>query len=191
MKLKQYFNLNFIGPGLFIVILLIFNVNCSNKHGISNFEDDATFKLYVRETPVATIVNSIDRQGNYHRKITIAMAGQQVEMTMDITPDQFGDWEKIKIINPMYGTMDVKHIGRLAKGFIKNKIEIIAKLPENYTFYDDYGKLFESVMLKKYDMNKKGKQVFQRFRIPENPSAAGFKTNFPIELQFLEQKKEP
>ena len=59
MKLKQYFNLNFIGPGLFIVILLIFNVNCSNtnRQGISNFEDDATFKFYVRETPVATIVN--------------------------------------------------------------------------------------------------------------------------------------
>jgi hypothetical protein len=71
MKLKQYFNLNFIGPGLFIVILLIFTVNCSNRQGISNIEDDATFKLYVRETPVATIVHSIDRQGNYHRNKTV------------------------------------------------------------------------------------------------------------------------
>ncbi|UCH94433.1 MAG: CocE/NonD family hydrolase, partial [Candidatus Aminicenantes bacterium] len=193
MKVKQHYNLSLIGPVLFVFILLIFNVNCLKRlsgHVLSNIEDDTTFKLYVRKTPIATIVNSIDKQGNYHRKINISMAGQQVEMTMDITPDQHGNWEKIKIINPGFGTIDVKRTRRLVEGFIKGKIEIIAKLPQDYTFYDDFGKLFESVMLKKYDMKKKGKQVFQRFRIPENPGVGGFATNLQVELEFLEQRKK-
>ncbi len=84
------------------------------------------------QTPVATIVNSIDRQGNYHRKITL---------TMDITPDHFSDWEKIVIINPMYGTIDVKHIGRLAgstvlKLRINDYIYVFGLKPTTLHFFD-------------------------------------------------------
>jgi putative CocE/NonD family hydrolase len=184
-----YLNLSVIG--LLLIIQVLLNVNCAEKpsgYVLSNIEDDTAFKLYVKETAIGTIVNSIDLQGNYHRKITIAMAGQQVDMTMDITPDKYGDWKTIEINNPIFGFIHAGRTGNKAKFFIKGK-KRNEELPEkDYTFYDDYGNLFESVMLKKYDMEKKGKQVFKRFRIPETPGLGG--TALEIELEFLEQRKK-
>ncbi|MGD2092018.1 MAG: CocE/NonD family hydrolase [Candidatus Aminicenantes bacterium] len=191
MKLRggDYLNLSVIG--LLIIIQALLNVNCSDKpsgHVLSNIEDDTTFKLYIRETAIGTIDNSIDLQGNYHRKITIAMAGQEVNMTMDIKPDQYGDWKTIEINNPIFGFIHARRTGDKAKFFIKGK-KRTAELPKkDYTFYDDYGNLFESVMLKKYDMEKKGKQVFKRFRIPETPALGG--SELEIELEFLEQRQK-
>lgn len=177
--------------GLLVIIQVLLNVNCAEKpsgHVLSNIEDDTVFKIYVKETVIGTIVNSIDLKGNYHRKITIAMAGQKVDMTMDIKPDQYGDWKTIEINNPIFGFIHAGRTGNKAKFFIKGK-KRTAKLPEKgYTFYDDYGNLFESVMLKKYDMEKKGKQVFKRFRIPESPTL--YDSVLEIELEFLEQRKK-
>lgn len=191
MKLKNggYINSRIIG--LLIIIQVLLNANCAEKpsgHVLSNIEDDTVFKLYVRETPIGTIVNSIDLQGNYHRKITIAMAGQQVDMTMDIKPDKFGDWKTIEITNPIFGFIHARRTGNKAKFFIKGK-KRTTELPEkDYTFYDDYGNLFESVMLKKYDMEKKGKQVFKRFRIPESPALG--ESVLEIELEFLKRRNK-
>jgi hypothetical protein len=191
MKFRDggYINLRVIG--LLIIIQVLLNGNCAEKpsgHVLSNIEDDAVFKIYVRETPIGTIVNSIDLQGNYHRKITIAMAGQQVDMTMNIKPDKYGDWKTIEITNPIFGFIHARRTGNKAKFFIKGK-KRMAELPEkDYTFYDDYGNLFESVMLKKYDMEKKGKQVFKRFRIPESPGLGG--SVLEIELEFLERRNK-
>jgi alpha/beta superfamily hydrolase len=191
MKLKGILNLNLSVIGLLIIIQVLLNVNCAEKpsgHVLSNIEDDTIFKIYVKETVIGTIVNSIDLQGNYHRKIIIALAGQQVDMTMDIKPDQYGDWKTIEINNTIFGFIHARRTGNRAKFYIKGK-KRTAELPEkDYTFYDDYGNLFESVMLKKYDMEKKGKQVFQRFRIPETPALGG--SVLEIELEFLEQRKK-
>ncbi len=191
MKLRDGGYLNSSVIGLLVIIQVLFNVNCTEKpsgHVLSNIEDDTVFNIYVKETEIGTIVNSIDLQGNYHRKITIAMAGQQVDMTMDIKPDQYGDWKTIEINNPIFGFIHAGRTGNKAKFFIKGK-KRTAELPEkDYTFYDDYGNLFESVMLKKYDMGKKGKQVFKRFRIPETPGLS--ETILEIELEFLEQRKK-
>jgi hypothetical protein len=190
MKLKPYFRFNLSLPGLFILFLL-FQVNCSEKssgHVLSNIDDHTTFKLYIKETHIGTIENSIDRQGNYHRKIHIALAGQQFSMTMDIIPDPFGDWKQIKINNPIFGRIDVERVGNRAEYSIKGQRRKV-KLPQgDYTFYDDYGDLFESVMLKKYDMAKKGKQAFQRFRIPESPELGG--NILEIELEFLGNRQK-
>jgi hypothetical protein len=106
MKLRVVGYIKFSAIGLLIFIQVLLHVNCAEKpsgHVLSNIEDDTAFKLYVKETAVGTIVNSIDLQGNYHRKITIAMAGQQVDMTMDIKPDKYGDWKTIEITNPIFG----------------------------------------------------------------------------------------
>lgn len=190
MKSKTYHYL--IGGFIVIVMLMTLNGNCSSQekpsgHVLSNIEDKTTFKIYVRETPLGTIVNSIDKKGNYHRTIHISMAGQKTKMTMDITPDKYGDWKRIKIVNPMFATIHVQREGnRVYYQMMGQKKSI--KIPEDYVFYDDFGNLFESVMLKKYDMVKKGKQTFQRFRIPEELSMPG--NLIRVELEFLTEKRK-
>ncbi|NIM11830.1 MAG: CocE/NonD family hydrolase [Candidatus Aminicenantes bacterium] len=190
MKSKTYHYL--IGGFIVIVMLLTLNGNCSNRekpsgHILSNLEDEAAFTLYVRETPIGTIVNSIDKKGNYHRKMRIAAAGQEVEMTMDITPDKYGDWKRINIVNPMFATIHVQREGNRACYRMMGQKKCV-KIPEDYVFYDDFGNLFESVMLKKYDMVKKGKQTFQRFRIPEEISMPG--SQIRVELEFMGEKRK-
>lgn len=169
-------------------ILAILSIGCPEKpsgNKLSNLDDSAIFKLYIRETLLGTFTNSIDIKGNYHRKAIISMAGQSTEYYMNITPDSYGDWEIIKIENPSLGTFYVRRSGNTAKSKIKGRY-FEAEIPRNYIFYDDYGILLESVMLKKYDMEKKGKQTFQRFRIPEMLQINEKKIS--IELEFLEER---
>ena len=132
-----------------------------------DFEDSANFKLYIKGTAIATASNSLDKEGNYQRKMVISMAGQTAEFRMTVVPDENGVWKSIAIENPAFGTIQGRHDGRRAVYTIKGE-EKSVDLPEDYVLYDDYGMIYESVMLRKYDMDKKGKQVFKRFRIPES-----------------------
>jgi hypothetical protein len=131
------------------------------------FEDSAHFKLYLKGTAIATASNSLDKEGNYKRKMIISMAGQTAEFQMTVVPDENGVWETITIENPAFGTIQGRHDGNRAVYTIKGE-EKCVDLPEDYVLYDDFGMHYESVMLRKYDMDKKGKQVFKRFRIPES-----------------------
>jgi len=60
-------------------------------------------------------------------------------------------------------------------------------LPADYILYDDFGMLFESAMLKQYDMEKGGMQTFTRFRIPE--SFPGFVIETEVEYARNETRK--
>jgi putative CocE/NonD family hydrolase len=115
--------------------------------------------------------------------MVMSMAGQTAEFQMTVVPDKNGVWESITIENPAFGTIEGRHDGNRAVYTIKGE-EKSVNLPENYVLYDDYGMHYESVMLRKYDMDKKGKQVFKRFRIPES---------FPgeiidIEVEYLDDE---
>ncbi len=132
-----------------------------------DFEDSGRFKLYMKGTVIAQVSTSLDRKGNYERKMDLSMAGQTAEFRMTVVPDETGIWECLTIENPAFGTIHGRHEGNRAVYAIKGKEKSI-ELPEDYVLYDDYGMIFESVMLRKYDMAKKGKQVFKRFRIPES-----------------------
>jgi predicted acyl esterase len=132
-----------------------------------DFEDSANFKLYMKGTAIATASNSLDKKGNYQRKMVMSLAGQTAEFRMTVVPDENGIWESIIIENPAFGTIQGRHEGNRAVYVIKGE-EKSVDLPEDYVLYDDYGMHYESLMLRKYDMSKKGKQVFKRFRIPES-----------------------
>jgi hypothetical protein len=132
-----------------------------------DFEDSAQFKLYMKGTIIATASNSLDKEGNYQRKMIMSMAGQTAEFRMKVVPDKNGVWETIVIENPAFGTIHGRRDGNQAVYTIKEE-EKRVDLPDDYVLYDDYGMHYESVMLRKYDMEKKGKQVFKRFRIPES-----------------------
>jgi len=177
----------------FLSVMVVFSLtlfSCAPKDGFgdsqaadSAFADSGSFKLYLKGTVVATAFNSLDRNGNYKRKMIMSMAGQTAEYQMSVVPDAQGSWEIMDIVNPALGTIHVKHVGDRAQYTMKGEAKDI-KLPEDYILFDDYGMIYESLMLRKYDMEKKGNQVFKRFRVPES---------FPgdvidVEVEYLEEE---
>lgn len=152
----------------------------------SIFIDSATYKLYQKGTLIGSAFNAMDKQGKYKRTFELSMAGQHLEYEMAITPDEKGIWKEISIINPSFGDFQVVRDGQKAK--ITNKGETKdVDLPKDYILYDDYGMLFESAMLKHYDMEKGGKQGFTRFRIPE--SFPGYVIETEVEYTGNETRK--
>ncbi|MBN1223580.1 MAG: CocE/NonD family hydrolase [Candidatus Aminicenantes bacterium] len=142
-------------------------VRTDRKFLPSIFIDSAVFKLYQKGTLVGSAFNSMDEKGNYKRKFELSLAGQRVAYEMSLTPDEQGVWKQIEIINPTFGDFHVTRDGKKAAVVHKGETEIV-ELPEQYIMYDDYGMIFESAMLRRYDMDKRGKQTFTRFRIPES-----------------------
>lgn len=130
------------------------------------FEDTGTFKMFIKEMPVGTITSSLDRDGRYKRTMKLAMAGQTVEYDMDITPDAERIWKSIDIQNPAFGKIRATRTDNKVSYTIKGETKSVS-LPPDYTLYDDFGLIFESLMLRKYDMQKGGPQTFKRFRVPE------------------------
>jgi hypothetical protein len=147
---------------------------------LSGFADSGEFILYAKGSPIGSIFTSLDGKGNYHRKMILSMAGQTIEMTMNIIPDEKGVWKTMDISNPAMGIIRVIHEDTLARYEEKGK-PVTVRLPDEYVLYDDYGVLCESFMISKYDMNAGGKQQFTRFRIPE----AFPGNNISVELEYV------
>lgn len=145
------------------------------------FEDSASFKIFLKEALLGTATTSLDKNGSYRRNFKISMAGQTVEYSMTVSTDENGIWKSMEIINPTFGTIHVKHEGNFAKYALRGEQKNI-RLPDDYVLYDDYGIIYESVMLKKYDMAKGGKQAFKRFRIPEAPVGSSI---LDVEIEYL------
>lgn len=155
---------------------------------LSNLEDKAVFHIYINKMKQATITSSIDKKGNYNRHfVALSASGKTLEFKMKITPNRNGDWQKVEIINPNFGNWEVTREGNKAKYKQDGEWKSF-DIPADYTFFDDNGNLFESVMLRKYDLEKKGKQVFKRFRVPEAPLPTG--NVFQVELEYLWQENK-
>lgn len=167
-----------------VVVLVLAALPTVTAHASSGqeFEDSSSFKLYVRETFLGNLVTSLDAGGNYARKLSISMAGQTIEYEMHVERDSGGGWENIRIVNPTIGDITGRIYGGEAEYRMNGKRKTV-KLPDGYILYDDYGILYESVMLKRYDMQKKGKQAFKRFRIPEIPSLTDELTEVEIDYR--------
>jgi putative CocE/NonD family hydrolase len=157
-------------------------------HVFSNIQDKATFTLYLKEIPSGEINSYIDLKGNYIRKIVIGKPGFQMESTMAVLPDRYGDWKTIRLYNPMYGYIEAKRTGNKVKYFLDGK-KIVEQLPEtDYTLYDDLGPVLSGVMIKKYDLVKKGKQSFDCFRI--KVKSEDNSSLIQLELNFLDRLKK-
>jgi putative CocE/NonD family hydrolase len=170
--------------GLIFLGWVFYSSASDNVQKKQAFEDSADFKLYMKGTVIASVSCSLDKKGHYQRKMVMSIAGQTAEFLMTVVPDKNGVWKTIAIENPAFGTIQGRHEGDRAVYTIKDQKKRV-DLPEDYVLYDDYGMPYESIMLSKYDMDKKGKQVFKRFRIPES---------FPgeiiaIEVEYLEDEE--
>jgi len=133
---------------------------------ISGFEDTGTFKLIVQDTEVGKIEYTLTPDGHYKRKFVISMAGQTAEYTMEVTSNATGEWESMEIIVPTEA-VTIKRLNDKAEYHLEKKDETYSvDLKDNHILYDNYGPVFEGLMLKAYDMEKKGVQTFSRYIIP-------------------------
>ncbi len=133
---------------------------------ISGFEESGTFKLIVQDTEIALIHYSLTLDGQYTRKFIISMAGQKAEYDIQISSDPSGEWESMKIIAPTE-TVTVKRLEDKAEYHLEKKGETYSiNLTDKHILYDNYGPVFESLMLKEYDMEKRGIQKFSRYIMP-------------------------
>ncbi len=145
------------------------------------FEDSVVFKMYIKGTPLGTLTSSLDAHGRYSRVMKLALGGQTAEYDMTVTPDENGTWKSIDINNAAFGKIHASRINAEASYTIKGQTKKLS-LPADYVLYDDFGLIFESLMLRKYDLQKKGKQTFKRFRIPETPIPGDL---IDIEVEYL------
>ncbi len=149
--------------GLFLI--LFFSIQCNLKaQSLTGIIDSTTFRLYKNETQIGTIQYSLDANGQYQRDFIISMAGQEVKYRLKLVPDKNGNWQKAQIITPT-DTVKVEKVDSAAVFTVKGK-QYKVTLPSRYILYDNYGPVFESFVLKDYDMMKKGIQKFQRFLFP-------------------------
>jgi putative CocE/NonD family hydrolase len=150
MNLKKLLTLMFF---LFTCLLCFSSQDAVEPLPISGFEDSGTFALIVRDTKVGEIQFNLTADGQYNRKFVLSMGGQQTEYTLKVRSNSKGEWESMEIVTPEY--------------HLEKKDETYSvKLSDKHILYDNYGPVFEGLMLREYDMEKKGIQKFSRFIIP-------------------------
>jgi putative CocE/NonD family hydrolase len=180
-----------LGMGLLLTAGVFFFVACVQRGGSAEdpaflpdvFEDSGVFTLFIKGTEIGRVKTFLDSAGRYERLLKISMAGQTAEMSMTVSPNQKGDWETMEINNPAFGKVLVTRLGRTAVYRMSGKSHRV-NLPDDYVLYDDYGIIPESLMFRKYDMEKGGRQAFARFRIPE--AAPG--NIWEVEIEYLREE---
>ncbi len=132
---------------------------------ISGFEDSGTFKLIVQDTEIGLIKFSLSPDGQYTRKFILSMGGQKAEYDMKISFNSAGEWESMEVIAPTE-RITVKRFPDKAEYHLEKKGETYSvDLTDKHILYDNYGPVFESLMLRAYDMEKKGIQTFSRYLV--------------------------
>lgn len=135
---------------------------------ISGFQDSGVFKLVVRDTEVGRIDFTLTGQGKYRRKFVVSMAGQTAEYHLEINSNSRGEWETMEIKVPTE-TIQVRRRAEKAEYHLEKEDETYrVDMTENHILYDNYGPVFESLMIRAYDMCKKGVQTFSRYLVPSS-----------------------
>lgn len=159
---------------LLIIIILILIIGVSvfsygvqvKPLSLSGFEDSGTFKLFVQDTEIGQIQFSLSSDGRYTRKFILSMGGQKAEYDMKITPNTEGEWESIGLVTPTETVTVKRHLGKAEYHLAKKGETYSVDLTDKHILYDNYGPVFESFMIKSYDMEKKGIQKFPRYLVP-------------------------
>jgi len=139
---------------------------------ISGFEDAGVYKLIVQDTEIGKIDFILTLDGHYKRNFTISMAGQTAEFFMEVESNAAGEWESIRITAPT-DSVTVERLGDKAEYHLEKKDETYSvELKNDHILYDNYGPVFEGIMLKAYDMEKKGIQTFSRYIVPSMSAEA-------------------
>ena len=115
------------------------------------FSDKATFGLYKSDSPIGTISYDLQESGDYYREFTLNFSGQKLRYEFWITADEHGMWKESLIHIPT-DTIAIKRVDSLAV-FESKGIEYKIPFTADAIFYESYGPVFESLMIRQYDFH--------------------------------------
>jgi len=129
------------------------------------FSEEEVFYLYKNESRIGTIEYTYTGAGNYSREFILSLMGQEAVYRLEITPGSGGVWSSAVFYTPA-DTVEVTREDSTAVFESKGK-EYSVSFDPGAILYDSYGPVFETLMLRQYDMGKGGVQKFSRFLIPQ------------------------
>lgn len=144
------------------VFLLAWSTAAASSEPLS---EEAVFYIYKNETKIGTIEYSYTEQGDYSRRFTLSMMGQEAVYLLEITPGSGGEWQSAVFFNPN-DTVRVSREDTTAVFEAQGKEYKVTFQPGSI-LYDSYGPVFEALMLRRYDMEEGGVQTFSRFLFPQ------------------------
>jgi uncharacterized protein len=170
---------------LVLVSLLLTDAVSAHSTEPATFTDSLAVTLFSKGVKLGTGVSTLGHDGAYRRTFTIQAGEQRLEMQMTILPDEHGGWKEIVTENAAFGNRRAERQGNAVR-VEENGVSNTIPLPDHYILFDDFGNLWESVMLAKYDMAKRGPQRFTRFRIPESPMPGN---SIVVEVEYAGERQ--
>lgn len=151
----------------------------------NRFTDSLALIFFSNGARLGEGVSVLRRDGVYQRSFALQAGEQKIEMKMSVVPDEQGIWKSITTENAAFGNRKAEREGNLVR-YEANGVSMTVPLPEDYVLYDDFGNIWESVMLARYDMAKRGPQRFMRFRVPESPMPGHA---IAVEVEFVGERR--
>lgn len=154
----------------FILALLFFHTILSGQatttgpRSQAGAPDSGKFFLYVRESVVGIIDYSLGADGAYQRTFTLDKAGQQAVFRLNIAVGADGAWQSMQMEVPGQNVSVQRQNDRAE--FTAREQKYSVQLPTGHLPYDNYGPVFEQLMLRAYDPAKGGRQKFPRYAVP-------------------------
>ena len=128
---------------------------------LAGVEDSGTYYLYVNEEQLGTMNFTLTKDGTYANHFTLSLGGQVNKVDTAVTPDDKGVWKTISIVTAR-GVVAEERTGRLVKNTFQGESST-AQLEENTQLYNNYGPALQTLILKRYDRARGGKQPLSIF----------------------------
>ena len=125
---------------------------------MSGFRDKGEFRMYVNEDPIATMTYEWRKDGSFKQDVALSMAGQTVESTMTIMPDEQGRWAKIAVESPL-GPQTFTRDGTTMTFQFKDKKSTLTIRPGTVLFANLSPALVSHAVMH-YDRHAGGEQKF-------------------------------
>jgi len=128
---------------------------------LAGFEDEAVFTMRLREERLGTAHCTWTPDGRIEARRTLAMAGQTVETTLVVSPDEAGVWREIVVVAPdgeRRSTRDGVEVTRTET--IGGRTQVTRyRTPSGAVLFDDAAPSLASHALSRYDRALRGVQT--------------------------------
>jgi putative CocE/NonD family hydrolase len=146
---------------------------------LSGFKDEGVFRIYQKETQIATITFKWQADGGFENKCTLSIAGQSADFATKITPDKDGRWVTIRQETPR-GPITVERSGDVAKYTFQDKVETV-KLKPDCSLFENFSPALSTQLVRLYDQAKGGSQKFPVLIVPRTVVNVTLERQDPVE----------
>ncbi len=131
---------------------------------LAGFEDRGTFLVYKNEERIAAARFEWKSSGEFTSHSALSLAGQVVETTLTIEPDDEGLFRKIVLSTPLGPATLEREGARATAAFRSQKTEITLK--PGTLLFENFSPALLSLAVRAYDRAKGGTQTFPALVIP-------------------------